>query len=223
MLLKFSVESYKSFHGKTTLDMVPSSKIRGMGGHVVRRGEKTVLRHAAIYGANAVGKSNLLDAFTLVQNTVQLGHFHPRVSTHYCKLFEDGKSFPSTFDTLFEMDGTYFDYGFSALLSNQCVVEEWLYASSNCSGNDLQPIFSWSSERQFEIGESFARQLSKQALKKLRKCIDDFAHKDKNALFLSFMKRGKQIDGSRVFSLFDSAYAFFASSLKSVKADVSCF
>lgn len=124
MLLKFSVDNYKSFQGKATLDMVPSSRIWALGGHEIRSGEKTALRHAAIYGANAAGKSNLLDAFTLVQNTVQLGHLHPRVSTHYCKLFEGGKSVPSTFDMLFEMDGTYFDYGLSALLGDQCVVEE---------------------------------------------------------------------------------------------------
>lgn len=87
----------------------------------------------------------------------------------------------------------------------------------------MKLIFSWSGERQFEIGDSFAEQLSEQASEKLRKCIDDFARKDEDALFLSFMKHGKQIDGSLVFSLFDSAYAFFASSLKSVKADASCF
>lgn len=160
MLLKFSVENYRSFHGKATFDMVPSSKIWAMDGHVIRRGEKTALRHAAINGANAAGKSNLLDAFSLVQNTVQLGHLHPRVSTHYCKLLEDGRSVPSTFDVLFEMDGACFDYGFSALLGARRVAEEWLYVSSNCSDNDLQLIFSWSSERQFEIGESFAKQLS---------------------------------------------------------------
>lgn len=223
MLLKFSVDNYKSFQGKATLDMVPSSRIWALGGHEIRSGEKTALRHAAIYGAYAAGKSNLLDAFALVQKTVQLGHLHQRVSTHYCKLFEDGKSVPSTCDVLFEVDGTYFDYGFSALLGNQFVVEEWLYASSNRSEHDLMLIFSWSGERRFEIGDSFAEQLSEQALEKLREYIEDFTRKDEDALFLSFMNHERQIDESSEFPLLDSSYAFFASSLKSVKPDVPRF
>lgn len=121
------------------------------------------------------------------------------------------------------MDGAYFDYGFLALLGARRVIEEWLYASSNYSENDLSLIFSRSGERQFKIGDSLARQLGEQASERLEVCIEDFTHKGEDALFLSFMKGEKRIDGSFELSLFESAYDFFSSSLRSAKADASRF
>ena len=88
MLLKFAVENYKSFKGKATLDMVSSSKIRTMGNHVIHSDGKKILRNAAIYGANAAGKSNLFDALALVQNAVRLGHLYRSVLTSSSRRME---------------------------------------------------------------------------------------------------------------------------------------
>lgn len=220
MLFKFAVENYKSFKGKATLDMVSSSKIRTMGNHVIHSGGKKILRNAAIYGANAAGKSNLFDALALVQSAVRFGHLYRSVSIEYCKLIDGGKDVPSSFDILFEKNGTYFDYGFSALLSDQRVVEEWLYASKNRSETNLQLVFSWSGAKQFEIGDLLKNQLDTKNSSRFDIYIEDFASLDEDSLFISFMNRGKQLSESSALSLFDDAYSFLVSSLSRIEADV---
>lgn len=60
-------------------------------------------------------------------------------------------------------------------------------------------------------------------MEKLREYIEDFTRKDEDALFLSFVKGEKRIDWNLEFSLFDSVYAFFTFSLKSVKVDAPRF
>ena len=74
MLTKIVVENFKSFDKQTELTMVSSSKIRTKGAHRVQIGSSTkLLKHAVIYGANASGKSNLVDFFRFFKATLEHG------------------------------------------------------------------------------------------------------------------------------------------------------
>ena len=62
MLLQFNFKNFKSFRDDTTLDLT-ATKITDYNYHVVSVGNEKILPIACIYGANASGKSNIIDAF----------------------------------------------------------------------------------------------------------------------------------------------------------------
>jgi uncharacterized protein len=69
MLIEFSVENFKCFAEKQTLDMRPDPDITSLDENLIRTGlldeagvELVLLPSVAIYGANASGKSSLLEA-----------------------------------------------------------------------------------------------------------------------------------------------------------------
>ena len=62
MLLQFNFKNFKSFRDDTTLDLT-ATKISEYSNHVITIGNEKVLPIAAIFGANASGKSNVLEAF----------------------------------------------------------------------------------------------------------------------------------------------------------------
>ena len=64
MLIKISVENFKSFDQLTELTMVSSSKIQSLEEHKIKIRGTTLLKNAVVYGANASGKSNLIEFFS---------------------------------------------------------------------------------------------------------------------------------------------------------------
>ena len=72
MLIRFSVENYKSFRDRVEFSMV-SSKVRSHPSHVVKAtsaNDISVLKVGVIYGANASGKSNIIKAMKHAQNMI---------------------------------------------------------------------------------------------------------------------------------------------------------
>ena len=70
MLLQFRVKNYKSFAEEAVLDMT-ATPIREHASSLIDVNGNKVLPVAAIYGANASGKSNLLKAFSVMCGEVQ--------------------------------------------------------------------------------------------------------------------------------------------------------
>ncbi|MCS6268107.1 MAG: ATP-binding protein [Vampirovibrio sp.] len=73
MLIEFSVENYKCFATQQTLNMRPDPDIHSLDENLIRTGltqengeELVLLPTVAIYGANASGKSNLLESLNLI-------------------------------------------------------------------------------------------------------------------------------------------------------------
>ncbi|MDY0978182.1 ATP-binding protein [Massilia sp. CFBP9012] len=79
MLIEFSVENFKSFRERQTFSMAAAPRLRKKNCVFVPDvpGEKlpALLKVAAIYGANASGKSNLLEALDIVRRVI-----HARIS-----------------------------------------------------------------------------------------------------------------------------------------------
>ena len=73
MLIEFTVENYKCFATKQTLNLRPDPDIHALDENLIRTGltqengeELELLPTIAIYGANASGKSNLLESLNLI-------------------------------------------------------------------------------------------------------------------------------------------------------------
>ena len=69
MLIQFSFKNYKSFKEEATLDL-SATKMTEFSERVVNIGSEKILPVAAIYGANASGKSNIYNAFGYMSNYV---------------------------------------------------------------------------------------------------------------------------------------------------------
>ena len=153
MLIQFNLKNYKSFKNEVTLDMT-ATKMTELQNHVANIGNDKLLKVAAIYGANASGKSNIYEAFEYMTYYV-LSSFkfggdsdskqldkekYPMVTPFI--LDENTKKEPTTFEVFFidnddSMHKTY-QYGFS-LLQNS-VEEEWLYVKAK-TARDYKTIF----------------------------------------------------------------------------------
>lgn len=127
MLTKIVVENFKSFDKQAELMMVSSSKIRAKSDHRVKIGSNTrLLKHAVIYGANASGKSNLVDFFQFFKSSLEEG-LPVWGAKYFCRNDKENEKRDSTFEIQMEIDGKFYAYGFSAILSERRMTGEWLY------------------------------------------------------------------------------------------------
>jgi hypothetical protein len=133
MLVEFSVENYRSFRDRATLSMI-AAKLRAQDSKldqdnvVPLKGKLALLRSAVIYGANASGKSNVLEAFAFMRHFVMESarqQDEDSIPVEPFCLSKATAEAPSTFEVVFLVDGIQYRYGFSATV--QRVVEEWLY------------------------------------------------------------------------------------------------
>ena len=69
MLIQFNFKNFKSFREEATLDL-SAAKMTEFSDRVVAIGSEKILPVAAIYGANASGKSNIYNAFEYMSDYV---------------------------------------------------------------------------------------------------------------------------------------------------------
>ncbi len=135
MLIEFSVGNWRSVKEIQTLSLVMSKgdELADTNGFTPSApATNGLLRSAAIYGANAAGKSNLLRAMSTMKKMVtdsakeQRGDSVPVVPFKLDSATEDA---PSEFEAIFVADGVRYQYGFSATAER--IHEEWLFAYPN--------------------------------------------------------------------------------------------
>jgi hypothetical protein len=131
MLLRFRVSNFRSLREEQELSMVASS-LAGFPEGVVHRPDLglDLLRVAAIYGANAAGKSNVLAALRFLSAAVQDSQrrWRPEAPIPREPFLLDSQSpkAPSRFEIDFLIDAVRYRYGFE--VDTERVREEWLYA-----------------------------------------------------------------------------------------------
>lgn len=131
MLIQFSVENYLSIKDKVVLSLL-ASKDTEHPEHLVLDGNKNYLKAAVIYGANASGKSNVLNAFWFMVNYVLTSHnqqLHKAIDRSPFKLDRETPARPSSFEVIFTANGIRYAYGFS--VTDKAVTDEYLYYYPN--------------------------------------------------------------------------------------------
>lgn len=127
MLARIKVENFKSFDKEMVLNMISSTKIRSKMDHSVQVASKLkFLKHAVIYGANASGKSNLIDCISFFKDVVENG-LPINCQKLYCRNKEENRAKDSHFEIQIEIEGKFYAFGFSAILSERRITGEWLY------------------------------------------------------------------------------------------------
>ena len=131
MLIQFSAENFLSIKDRIVLSML-ASKDHEHPEHVISDGSKKYLKSAVLYGANASGKSNVLNAFWFLVNYVLTSHnqqLHMPIGRIPFKFHPETLGQPSSFEVIFTADGIRYTYGVS--LTDREVVEEYLYYYPN--------------------------------------------------------------------------------------------
>lgn len=190
MLIRFNVKNFLSFFEKEDskseeFSMI-AGKVRNKKTHVYDNEKIKLLKFAAIYGANAAGKSNLVKAMNFMKHIVLFGL--PKGHTDkYCKLNESNKEKESYFELEIMLNEKYYAYGFEVVLNQSRFVSEWLIELT--SDNKEKLIFSRDiNEGTYEFGESLKE---KGLIDKLEVYAEDI-QEDSSILLLSMMNKNKK-------------------------------
>lgn len=132
MFIRFSLENFLSFRERQTLDMMAVRTCKERLGENTFQFDKKdrLLRAAALYGANASGKSNLFNAMRFCVSFIRESAFDRAASDDIATvpfLFdEESMGRPTSFELEFSIEGVWYRYGFS--VTSKSVESEWLYA-----------------------------------------------------------------------------------------------
>lgn len=140
MLVEFSVSNFLSFKNKVTFSMVGANSVKELKEtHLFKDPLErlSLLKTAAVYGANGSGKSNLFNAIRFMKNFT-LNSFRDALLnedmgkniniTKYL-LDEESEKYPSFFEITFYLANIRYRYGFE--VDEKIVHKEWLFAVKN--------------------------------------------------------------------------------------------
>jgi len=131
MLIRFTVGNYRSFKEPVTLWMEKEKRVKEEDlGQVIKTAKgREFLTSAAIYGANASGKSNLVKAAafmqTMIRNSAKESLAGEPIEVEPFLLDAESQNEPSYFEISLLIDDAEYIYGFEA--TRERVTEEWLY------------------------------------------------------------------------------------------------
>lgn len=191
MLIRFNVKNFLSFFenesGQSEEFSMIAGKVRNKKEHIYDNDKIKLLKFAAVYGANASGKSNLVKALNFMKKTIVDGL--PKGHTDmYCKTDMANREKESYFELEIMLDNNYYAYGFEVVLSQSKFVSEWLVELR--SDGSEKNIFT----RDIEKGETeFSNELKrdKKSYEKLKNYAEDI-QEDTSVLLLSIMNKYKK-------------------------------
>src|ERR1039457_5403063 len=131
MLIQFRVENHRSLRHEQTLSLAAASLGDPEDPRLIRSDAVTepLLPAVAIYGANASGKSNVLQALGFMRNAIvdsyRIWEPDSGVPSEPFALSQK-RADPSLYEVEIVVDDVRFRYGF--VVSASRVEEEWLYA-----------------------------------------------------------------------------------------------
>lgn len=153
MLLQFNFKNFKSFSDDTTLDLT-ATKISEYNNHVITVGNEKVLPIAAIFGANASGKSNVQEAFRYMATYVVSSFSYGGDESGKKGKSEFLQPTPFLFDTKSKKKESFFEvyfisseetgaksYNYGFTVNQVGINEEWLNYRSKSSRGDYKKIF----------------------------------------------------------------------------------
>lgn len=156
MLIRFVVSNFMSFKEETEFNMFPSkgNGSKSLTNHIkkTKSGIK-VLKNAAIYGANASGKSNLVKAIEYIKNIVLNNNNNNLVpQSKRFRLDKDYLNKSTIFRIEYEIEGFHFDYAVEIFKGK--INSEWLYLISDINKGIDNLLFE-RNKKEVTFGEYF--------------------------------------------------------------------
>jgi hypothetical protein len=133
MLIQFTVGNFKSFKEKATLSLEADHDEWLAESNVSNVHSLRLLNAAAIYGANASGKSNFLSAMERFRNWVQKSskdsQAGDKIPVVPYRLHTGTEKAPTFFEVVFLKNARRFRYGFEA--TRETIQSEWLFGRAD--------------------------------------------------------------------------------------------
>lgn len=184
MLIRFNVGNFLSFDDNQEFSML-SGKVRSKTNRLYIDENIKLLKFAAIFGANASGKSNMISAMEFAQDLVTKGGVKD-TTNKYCKVSLENKDKISYFEFEIEINGKYYSYGFEIILREQYITSEWLFEVLP-SGQDKEIFSRDLLKKTYTLSTYFK---NKELLTKLNVYADDIKT-DGSVLFLKILNQNK--------------------------------
>jgi AAA15 family ATPase/GTPase len=173
MLVQFTVGNYRSFDQPQTFSMVATNLVArdavvDANNVFAASDDLDLVKTAAIYGANASGKSNLIDAFAFMRRFVlesSTGYqAEQQIEVQPFKLKVGQERKPSFFEAIFFVGRHRYRYGFQA--DKKRVVSEWLYHVPSKRERKLfhRELQSFDLAKTFREGNSLSERTRQNAL-----------------------------------------------------------
>lgn len=134
MIIQFNFKNYKSFRDEATLDLA-ATKMTEFSERVVSIGGEKILPVAAVYGANASGKSNVYGAFEYMSDYVvnsfkygdEVKNFD-EIRPHPFMFDSESENSDTSFEVYFTVPGdkTEKSYNYGFCVGKEGITEEWL-------------------------------------------------------------------------------------------------
>jgi len=130
MLISFTVSNFRSIRDRQSLILEASADSTHAHSHVIaQKPGPGLLKSAAIYGANASGKSNVINAMIWMRQFVLQSISEkietPKIPVEPFRLQKGNEDQPSVFEVEFLLEDARYRYGFA--VGREGIAEEWLF------------------------------------------------------------------------------------------------
>lgn len=128
MLVGFSIKNFKSFFDEINFSMIAGIGIEYEETNIFLNDKERYLKSALMYGANASGKSNLIDGLKLMKEIMSSDFSEQIALLSKCTPFlfsEESDKKPVEFEITFKTNNTFYTYGFHVL--DKVISKEYLY------------------------------------------------------------------------------------------------
>ncbi len=143
MLMQFNFSNFKSYLNETTLNLSATKLSELKSNTIIYKKKEEYLKAISIYGSNASGKSNVLDAFQQMKfwvlKSFVLSTERKVIPLKRFQFSESGKNGDSLFEVFFTIDEKEYQYGYS--LDEKAVKSEWLYKRNFKFKNKFELVF----------------------------------------------------------------------------------
>ncbi len=215
MLIRFSVENFKSFNDRQELVMIPAKKLKTNKEHVIPLNKVSVLRNATIYGANASGKTNIIDAIRFAKHVITK-KIPMEASKMYCRVFSENQEKESKFDFEIYKNGKFYAYGFSLLMSEQIIKSEWLYELLPSKNTQTMLFERETDTNRLELGENLMLdEIDTMRFKTYKLDFED----NNTGLFIREMNRNKKMNKESKLTFFRDVFEWFDEDLVTIFPD----
>ncbi|MBR2109323.1 MAG: ATP-binding protein [Ruminococcus sp.] len=222
MLIGFSMSNFKSFDHQQSISL-QASRISRHKDHIAEIAEKKILKSGLIFGANAGGKSNLIEAVAFSRSIILHGLNRTDTNKKYFRIKQEANKEPGVFEYRIIANNTEYSYGFAFSYITKEFLSEWLI---KISGDKETVLYERGID---ENGHSTAtsdifenNNDNKESVSRLRVYLEDFGESISDALkkktilsdiaLRNSIKTGFFKDISDVFKWFEDLIVIFPES-----------
>lgn len=135
MLIGFSVNNYKSFKHSQKISFL-ASKITRHREHIVVKKNKKILKSGLLFGANAGGKSNLVNAISFSREIITNGLDKVNLNKSHFRIDSNMYKYPGVFEYRIMVGDAEYSYGLVISYVEKIILSEWL-VKINQNGEEI--------------------------------------------------------------------------------------